>query len=158
MTDKQQIFANEYLVDCNATRAYKVAYPNIKNDNTAAACSARLLRNDKVKTYIDEQLKKMNDAKIADATEVMQYLTSVMRGQSESEVLAVVGDGDGFSSVEHVMKNPDEKERLKAAELLSKRYGLLKMTIEDSSAQERAEKLDNIAGILAQMTPPKDGD
>lgn len=30
MTDKQQIFADEYLKDLNGTRAYKVAYPNVK--------------------------------------------------------------------------------------------------------------------------------
>lgn len=44
MTEKQKIFADEYLIDLNATRAYKVAYPRVKNDEVAAAAAARLLR------------------------------------------------------------------------------------------------------------------
>ena len=36
MTEKQKIFADEYLIDLNGTRAYKAAYPNIKSDNAAA--------------------------------------------------------------------------------------------------------------------------
>ena len=48
MTEKQKIFADEYLIDLNATRAYRVAYPNVKKDDTAAAAAARMLRNVKV--------------------------------------------------------------------------------------------------------------
>ena len=124
MTDNQRKFCDEYLIDCNATRAYKAAYPRIKNDNVATSGASRLLRNVKVKAYIDEQLKKISSEKVATAEEVIQYLTSVMRGESDSEVVVVTGDGDGYSSAEKVKKNPDEKERLKAAELLGKRYGL----------------------------------
>jgi phage terminase small subunit len=61
---------------------------------------------------------------IADQNEVLQYLTSVMRGQSQSEVIVVEGIGDGCSEARAMEKAPDEKERLKAAELLGKRYGL----------------------------------
>lgn len=57
LTPKQQIFADEYIVDFNATRAYKVAYPNIKKDETAAAAGNRLLRNVKVQKYIDERIQ-----------------------------------------------------------------------------------------------------
>ena len=46
MTEKQKIFADEYLIDLNATRAYKVAYPRVKNDDIAAANASRLLRNE----------------------------------------------------------------------------------------------------------------
>ena len=45
MTEKQKIFADEYLIDLNATRAYRVAYPSVKKDETAAAAAARMLRN-----------------------------------------------------------------------------------------------------------------
>ena len=31
LTKNQKLFVDEYLVDLNATRAYKKAYPNIKN-------------------------------------------------------------------------------------------------------------------------------
>ena len=48
MTEKQKIFADEYLIDLNATRAYKVAYPAVKKDETAMANGSRMLRNAKV--------------------------------------------------------------------------------------------------------------
>ena len=35
MTEKQKIFADEYLIDLNATRAYRVAYPSVKKDEVA---------------------------------------------------------------------------------------------------------------------------
>lgn len=124
MTDNQRKFCDEYLIDCNATRAYKAAYPRIKNDNVAKSAGNRLLTFVDIKEYIQTRLGEMASAKVATAEEVIQYLTSVMRGESDSEVVVVTGDGDGYSSAERVKKNPDEKERLKAAELLGKRYGL----------------------------------
>ena len=57
-----------------------------------------MLTNANIKAYIDEQLEKISSDKIADATEVMKYLTSVMRGESTAEILVVEGDGDGCSS------------------------------------------------------------
>jgi phage terminase small subunit len=122
MTDKQRKFCDEYLIDCNATRAYKAAYPNVKKDDAARACASKLLTKTNIKEYIDEQLEKLSSEKIADAKEVMEYLTSVMRGESQSSVLSLCGDG--YQEV--IEKNPDEKERLKAAELLGKRYSLFK--------------------------------
>ena len=118
MTRKQKLFADEYLIDLNATRAYKAVYKNCKSDNAAAA--AKLLRNPKVKKYVDERFKQIEGEKIANAQEVMEYLTAVMRGESTSAVLRFVGDG----YQEITKKTPDEKERLKAAELLGKRYSL----------------------------------
>lgn len=125
MTDKQRKFCDEYIIDCNATRAYKTAYPNIKNEHSARTLASRLLTKVDIKTYIDEQLEKISSEKIADAKEVMEYLTSVLRGESESSVLSLCGDG--YQEV--IEKNPDEKERLKAAELLGKRYGLFKENV-----------------------------
>lgn len=122
MTDKQRKFCDEYIIDCNATRAYKAAYPNVKSDDAARACASKLLTKTNIKNYIDEQLDKISSEKVADAKEVMEYLTSVMRGESQSSVLSLCGDG----CQEVIEKNPDEKERLKAAELLGKRYGLFK--------------------------------
>lgn len=121
MTKKQKRFADEYLIDCNATQAAIRAGYSAK---TARQIGQENLTKPDIKNYIDEQLDKMHDQNIADAEEVMKYLTSVLRGQSESEIVLVTGDGDGFSSAERIQKAPDEKERLKAAELLGKRYGM----------------------------------
>lgn len=120
LTDKQKKFCEEYLIDCNATRAYKAAYSNIKNDHSARTLASRLLTKVDIKTYIDEQLEKIHNKKTADAQEVLEYLTAVMRGQHTEQTLQLVGDG--VQSIADI--DVSAKERLKAAELLGKRYGL----------------------------------
>ena len=147
MTDKQRRFADEYIIDCNATRAYKAAYPRIKNDNVASAAGTRLLGNVKVKTYIDEKLEDLSSNKIADAREVMEYLTSVLRGESKASVVVVEGCGDGCSKAKILAKSPDEKERLKAAEMLGRRYGVFKDNI--NATVEPSDKLDSILRQLS---------
>lgn len=147
MTDRQRKFADEYLIDSNATRAYKAAYPRIKNDNVASAAGTRLLGNVKVKTYIDEKLEDLSSNKIADAREVMEYLTSVLRGESKASVVVVEGCGDGCSKAKILAKSPDEKERLKAAEMLGRRYGVFKDNI--NATVEPSDKLDSILRQLS---------
>ena len=71
-----------------------------------------------------EAMKEMQSKKIATAEEVVRYLTSVLRGETTAEVVVVEGVGEGCSSARRMYKAPDEKERLKAAELLGKRYGI----------------------------------
>lgn len=58
ITEKQKRFADEWLVDLNGTRAYKVAYPSVKKDETAKAAASRLLTNVNVKAYIQERQKE----------------------------------------------------------------------------------------------------
>lgn len=76
-----------------------------------------------MKAYIDEQLERLHSEKTADAQEVLEYLTAVMRGGEHTEqTLQLIGEG--------VQKIADidvsAKERLKAAELIGKRYGMFK--------------------------------
>lgn len=59
MTNAQKRFCDEYLIDLNATRAYKVAYPNCKKDDTARANSSRLLTKANIQQYISEKQKEI---------------------------------------------------------------------------------------------------
>lgn len=146
LTEKQRIFCIEYLKDLNGTRAYKVAYPHVKNDNTAAAAASRLLRNVKIKSYIDKKLKEIEDKKIAKAEEVLKYLTSVMRGEETEQVVVVEGHGEGMSSATIVEKQISAKERIKAAELLGKRYSLFtdKVDLEGNVGVTIIDDIDDI--------------
>ena len=124
MTEKQKLFADEYLIDCNATRAYKAVYRSIKSDEVARKAGSRLLTNVDVKKYITNRMEEIHNEKTADAQEVIEYLTSVLRGESSSTEIEVEGTGDGCSEARTLEKAPSEKARLTAAELLGKRYGL----------------------------------
>jgi phage terminase small subunit len=117
MTEKQRRFCEEYLVDANATQAAIRAGYSAK---TAQAIGAENLTKPVIKNFIRERMEAKQSKLIADQDEVLRYLTSVMRGESKASVLARQMTGE-----EKVIdKPPDEKERLKAAELLGKRYGV----------------------------------
>lgn len=77
LTEKQKIFVNEYLVDLNATRAYKVAYPNVKKDDTAAVNGNRLLRNAKVKEYLNERMKEREKRTEITQDKVLEELAAI---------------------------------------------------------------------------------
>lgn len=119
MNAKQRKFADEYLIDCNATQAaIQAGY----NEKTAYSQGQRMLKNVEVKTYIDEQLERLHNEKTADAQEVLEYLTAVMRGQHTEQTLQLVGDG--VQTITDI--DVSARERLKAAELIGKRYGMFK--------------------------------
>ncbi len=121
LTPKQKLFCDEYLIDCNATQAaIRAGY----SEKTAGAIGEQNLKKLEIKSYIDDRMKEKQSGLIADQDEILQYLTSVIRGESVSEELVVEATGNGYSEARPVDKAPSEKDKLKAAELLGKRYGL----------------------------------
>lgn len=77
LTPKQKIFVDEYLVDLNAARAYKIAYPKIKKDETARANSSRLLTNANIKDYIDKRMKDREKRTEITQDKVLQELANI---------------------------------------------------------------------------------
>ena len=133
MTPKQKRFCDEYLIDLNATQAAIRAGYSEKYAHTNAT---KLLQITTIKNYIAERMAEKESELIADQDEVLKYLTSVMRGKTTAEVVVVEGTGDGCSEARAMQKAPDEKERLKAAELLGKRYGLYTEKVEQQVDME----------------------
>lgn len=127
MTERQKRFCDEYLIDLNATQAAIRAGYSEKYAHTNAA---KLLRITTIRDFIDRRMAEKDANLIAQQDEVLQYLTAVLRGESASEIVVVEGTGEGRSAARTMKKAPDEKERLKAAELLGKRYGLYTDRIE----------------------------
>lgn len=125
---KLKIFVDEYLISLNGKEAaIKAGY----GANRASSQAVRLLKREDVKTMIAERMAEKEKKLIADQDEILKYLTSVIRGQSQSEVVVVEGIEIGVSEARRITKCPDEKEKLKAAELLGKRYDLFnKVNIE----------------------------
>ena len=119
MTPKQKRFCDEYLIDMNATQAaIRAGY----SKKSAYSIGDENLKKPELENYIKKRMAEKKAALIADQDEVLEYLTSVMRGKSESEIVVVEGTGDGCSEARPMQKKPDEKERLKAAELLGKAH------------------------------------
>lgn len=116
LTDKQKRFCDEYLCDMNATQAaIRAGY----SKRTAYRTGADNLKKPQIRAYIDKRMAEKDAELIATQNEVLQYLTSVMRG--ESVAVEVVVDGNGAKLIE---KEPSEMERIKAADQLAKCHGL----------------------------------
>ena len=154
MTAKEKRFGDEFLLDMNYTQAaIRAGYSESTAKNAcywvnqeADAKQVKAGRKSQYKpelaAYINEQLEQMHSKLTADAQEVMEYLTSVLRGESKSSVLA----RDEIGAERVIEKPPDEKERLKAAELLGKRYGLFKEAVDlEVKASEK------LADVMAQI-------
>lgn len=139
LTAKQQRFCDEYLIDLNATQAaIRAGY----SKKTAAQTAARLLTNVKIQEYIKNRMAEKEAALIADQDEVLKYLTSVLRGQSKSTEIVIEGLGDGSTKARKMEKEPSEKDKLKAAELLGKRYGLYTEKVEEKVDMELNVTID----------------
>lgn len=113
LSQKQKDFADEYIISGNAVQAAKKAG---YSKNYAKAQSHKLLENVGLKNYIDERLKKIESEKTASIKEVMEYLTSVMRGEQTEQVLKSAGD----YRQEITDIDVSAKDRLKAADILNK--------------------------------------
>ena len=117
MTLKQQRFADEYIITGNATQAaIKAGY----SKKTAKVIANENLTKPYIKKYIDERLAQLESEKIASQQEVLSYLSSVMRGEMTEQTLRSVGEsGQVIAEID-----VGAKDRIKAAELLGKRYKL----------------------------------
>lgn len=122
LTIRQKAFADFYIELGNATEAARRA--GYKDNGNLNRTASENLAKPVIKAYIEERLKQIDNERIASAAEVMKYLTAVLRGEETEEVVVVEGIGDGCSEARNVIKEISAKERIKAAELLGKRYGL----------------------------------
>lgn len=115
------MFCDEYLIDLNATQAaIRAGY----SEKTARKIGSENLSKPDIREYIDKRMAEKEARLIANQDEVMRYLTSVLRGESQSEIVVVESIGDYLTEARKMKKAPDEKERLKAAELLGKAHML----------------------------------
>lgn len=138
LTPKQQAFADYYIETGNATEAaVKAGY----SQKTARFIGAENLTKPNIKSYIDQRLKEIEGQRIADAQEVLEYLTRVMRGEEIEEVV-------GFSEygAEIVKKLPYVKDRVKAAELLGKRYTMW----------TEKQQVENLTPVFVEDVPEDD--
>jgi phage terminase small subunit len=159
VTEKQKIFANEYLIDLNATRAYRVAYPSVKKDETARANGSRLLTNANVAAYIAERMKERQERTEITQDRVIEELAAIALARmdnyadiknnrvlikdsakfTEMQARAIGGIKQGKFGIEVKLN-----DKLKALELLGRHFGMFKDKVEVSGLEEEKKKLGDI--------------
>ena len=156
LTDKQKRFAEEYLIDLNATQAaIRAGY----SEKTANEIGSQNLAKLDISEYINQKLEEISDKTIADVEEVMRYLTSVMRREHKESVVVTVKTHKSWYDKQGKRKIEDTEEAQiveipaklsdsnKAAELLGKRYGLFTEKLKvDANIQS-----DKLTEILKQL-------
>ena len=116
LTIKQKKFADEYIKTGNATQsAINAGY----SEKTARKIGSENLTKPDIKAYIDERMKELEEEAIADQSEILKYLTRIIRDEEREEVLVNVGN---FEQEKQEIKI-SAKDKIRAAELLGKRYG-----------------------------------
>ena len=121
LSEKQQRFVDYYIQFGNATQAAKKAGYSAK---TAYAIGVENLRKPQIQAAIATRLKQLESERIAEDKEILEYITSVMRGETTEEVVMNIGTGKGYTKAEKVKSQVSAKERLKAAEMLAKVRGM----------------------------------
>ena len=116
---KQQAFVDEYI---KTGTAYQSAIRAGYSEKYAKSSSHKLLENVGIRAEIDRRMEKLKKDTIADQDEILQYLTSVLRGEVTDQELIPIQVGRGQMDVEELEKRSDTNARTKAAELLGKRY------------------------------------
>lgn len=137
LTEKQKAFCREFINCGNKTEAYKRAY-NAENmkPKTISRKAQELFENDTdgiLTAYISELDKQKDNSKIADAQEIQETLTRLLRGEINEECVAVESIGDYQSRATIIEKQVTPKDRIKAGETLAKMRGYfdLKLRIEN---------------------------
>ena len=140
LTEKQKRFVVEYIKDYNATQAaIRAGY----SEQTAYSQGNRLLKKVEIKKAIKELQDEIRKGNIAEAIEVEEFLSLAMRGEIEEEVVVTENIGDYESRARIIKKQLSAKERIRAAELLGKRYALFTEKV-DMDVDVGTEKLDSI--------------
>ena len=174
LTPKQKIFADEYLIDLNATRAYRVAYPNVKKDEVAKAAGSRLLTNVNVTAYVQKRMDERAQRKEVTQDKVLQELAKLgffdIRklfddngkpldiSMIDDDTAACIAGMDVLDAYEGAgedkefigyIKTYKLSDKLKALELLGRHLGMFKDKVELSGSLDTEKtKLDD---LLRQM-------
>ena len=151
LTAKQRKFCDEYIKSGNATEAYFKAGYQIKSNEAARANASRMLTKANIKEYIETRLKQLESKKLAGAREVLEYLTSVMRGEQTESVATAKGVYDNVPV--------SAKDRISAAKELLKRYPtdpltkaqLRKANADARVAEARAKTMEDNGQDMEQL-------
>ena len=117
MNDRQKNFCNYYIESLNGTDAARKAGYSEKNARNKAS---EFMKKKEIKDYINDIMESKNNKLIASQDEILEKLTSIMRGEAFVEKSYINNAGER----KHYKRYPNFVEITKAAELLGRRYNM----------------------------------
>lgn len=137
LTGKQERFIDYFIETGNATEAARLAG---YSKRTAKSMGSENLTKPAIQQAIEKRLQKLKNERTATLRETLEFMTAVMRGNVEEEVVVTEGTGDGRSESRIMPKKPSVRDRLEAAKELERRLGRF-VDLEKEEQQLRIEKL-----------------
>ena len=119
LTEKQKRFVDAYIETGNASESARRAGYSPK---TAFRSGQENMQKPAIKQALAARLKEIESKRIANVTEVMEFLTSALRGELADENVVVEGTGDGCSEARIIETRISSRDRLNAAQQLLKRF------------------------------------
>ena len=120
---KWEKFCLEYARTGNGAAAYKSAGYVTKNNSIASSNVNRLLKNETILNRLAEITEEMRSEKIANASEIQERLTSILRMETQEEVVVVEGVEKGVTEAKIILKHPSNADAIKAGHTLAKMQG-----------------------------------
>ncbi|EGS36255.1 terminase small subunit [Megasphaera sp. UPII 135-E] len=137
LTEKQERFIDYYIETNNASEAARLAG---YSKRTAKSMGSENLTKPAIQQAIEKRLQELKNERTATLQETLEFMTAVMRGNVEEEVVVTEGTGDGCSESRIMPKKPSVRDRLEAAKELERRLGRF-VDLEKEEQQLRIEKL-----------------
>lgn len=137
LTEKQRRFVDYYVETGNASEAARRAG---YSEKTAGWIGQENLQKPTIKAAVDARLRELEGKRIAKADEVLQFLTSILRGKVKEERVVVEGTGEGRSDARIITVQVSARDRLEAAKSLLKRYP---MQLDTKEQKLKLQKLEN---------------
>lgn len=162
LTEKQRRFVDYYVETGNASEAARRAG---YSEKTAGWIGQENLQKPTIKAAVDARLRELEGKRIAKADEVLQFLTSILRGKVKEERVVVEGTGEGRSDARIITVQVSARDRLEAAKSLLKRYPMQldakeqKLRLQKLEAEIRAAELvdDDAVTIVDDLEDSENG-
>ena len=148
LTPKQAAFVDAYIETGNASEAARRAG---YSDKTAFRTGQENMQKPAITQAIAARQAEIRSKRTADITEVMEFLTSALRGEVTDENIVTEGCGDGISEARIIETRISSRDRLNAAQQLLKRFPR-QMDVEEQEARikrlaSELESLEKANGV-----------
>lgn len=147
MTDKQEKFCEEYVIDRDPVRAYMAVYKSCKKKEAASACASRLLKDANVSARVRELSEAVTEKALITGADVVRDLIAVKDRCMQARPVQVWDEEQHAYVDSEAMFQFDSKGANQALKMLGDYCGIFEKKIKISGLEEEQSKLGE---LLAQ--------
>ncbi len=144
MTEKQERFCEEYVIDRDPVRAYMAVYKNCRQERSAAACASRLLTDANISARVRELSQEVTERALISAEDVVRDLIEI-KNRCMQAVPVKVWDEEQHAYVDSDAEYTfDSKGANTALKMLGDYCGIFEKRIKITGLEEEQSKLSEL--------------